>query len=192
MGTDKALLAWPPRSSGGLASGETFVSAIIKALIPNVDLVVVVVRGNASLVMPAAYAAGASTVTNFKPEQGQFSSLQVGLREVLNRGRDAAVITLVDRPPAQQRTLHKLLEHFRLQNSDEKWAVVPEYSGQHGHPIIFGREMIEAVLRSPATATAREVEHRNQQYIEYVPVDDPFVILNINTPQDYAELPPPA
>ena len=34
------------------------------------------------------------------PSRGQFSSLRVGLHEVLNRGRDTAIITLVDRPPA--------------------------------------------------------------------------------------------
>jgi CTP:molybdopterin cytidylyltransferase MocA len=35
---------------------------------------------------------------------------------------------------------------------------------------------------------AREVEHRYPDHILYVAVSDPFVALNINTPEDYAAL----
>ena len=55
------------------------------------------------------------------------------------------------------------------------WAVVPEFSGKHGHPYLAGREMIERFLREPNTSTARDVEHRYQDHIQYVPVTDPFV-----------------
>jgi CTP:molybdopterin cytidylyltransferase MocA len=68
------------------------------------------------------------------------------------------------------------------------WAVVPEFSGKHGHPYVVGREMIERFLRDPVTGNARDVEHRYQDHIQYLAVADPFVALNINTPQDYAAL----
>jgi hypothetical protein len=48
--------------------------------------------------------------------------------------------------------------------------------------------MIEKFLLAPPSASAREIEHRYQEHIEYFPVDDPFVALNINTPEDYAAL----
>ena len=48
--------------------------------------------------------------------------------------------------------------------------------------------MIERFLREPNTSTARDVEHRYQDHIQYVPVTDPFVSMNINTPEDYATL----
>jgi CTP:molybdopterin cytidylyltransferase MocA len=50
--------------------------------------------------------------------------------------------------------------------------------------------MIEAFLRVAATSSARDVEHAHQAHIQYVPVVDPLVALNINTPEDYAELSP--
>jgi len=68
------------------------------------------------------------------------------------------------------------------------WAVVPEFSGKHGHPYLAGRELIEAFLQAPPTASARDIEHRYQEHIQYVDVSDPFVALNINTPEDYAAL----
>jgi CTP:molybdopterin cytidylyltransferase MocA len=48
--------------------------------------------------------------------------------------------------------------------------------------------MIEAFLKAPATATAREIEHQNLQHVEYVVVDDPLVTLNVDTPEEYAAL----
>lgn len=48
--------------------------------------------------------------------------------------------------------------------------------------------MMEAFLKAAATATAREVEHLNQEHIVYVALADPMVTLNIDTPEDYAAL----
>ncbi len=70
------------------------------------------------------------------------------------------------------------------------WAVVPEFSGKHGHPFVAGREMIEQFLQAPATGSARDIEHRYQEHIQYLAVDDANVALNINTPEDYAALVP--
>jgi molybdenum cofactor cytidylyltransferase len=187
MGSDKALLPWPPVASRVPFSGETFLSAAIRSLGSATDQVVVVVGANELQLAPVIYAAGGSLVRNPAPEDGQFSSLRVGLREVLNLGRDAVMITLVDRPPAAAAVLAGLREAFEAAAS-EIWAVVPEFKGRHGHPFLAGREMIEAFLRAPATATAREVEHQHQQHLQYVPVDDPNIAINVNTPEDYAGL----
>ena len=187
MGTDKALLPWPPQVEGKPVSTETFLSAAIESLMLATDFVVVVAGRNEAAVAPIAYANGASVVVNPEPSRGQFSSLQVGLHEVLNRGRDAAVITHVDRPPVGPSTVQRLRDAFECAAANV-WAVVPEISGKHGHPYLVGRELIEAFLQAPPTGSARDVEHRYQEHILYVPVEDPFVVLNINTPDDYAAL----
>jgi len=186
MGRDKALLPWPP-AANNTSSAETFLSAAIRSLALSTDFVVVVAGLNEAALAPIAYINGASIVTNPDPSQGQFSSLQVGLREVLNRGRDAAIITLVDRPPARAVTVQTLRDAFESAPLDV-WAVVPEVAGKHGHPYVVGREMMEKFLQAPPTGSARELEHRYQEHIQYLPVDDPFVALNINTPEDYAAL----
>jgi molybdenum cofactor cytidylyltransferase len=109
------------------------------------------------------------------------------LQEVLNHGRDAAMVTLVDRPPANAATLQTLLSAFTEAASDV-WAVVPNYNGKHGHPYLVAREMIGAFLKAPATANARDIEHENLQHVAYVAVDDPLVTLNVDTPEEYAAL----
>jgi molybdenum cofactor cytidylyltransferase len=188
MGTEKALLPWPPAADAQAARGETFLSAAIRALSPWNDMVIVVVGNNEAKLAPVVYASGGDVVRNPAPERGQFSSLQVGLREVLNRGRDAAMITLVDRPSVSAATLETLRSAFEAAVEDGKWAVVPECGGRHGHPILAGREMIEAFLRAPAGSSARDIERQNQEHIRYVPVDDRWIAVNINTPEDYAAL----
>jgi molybdenum cofactor cytidylyltransferase len=187
MGTDKALLPWPPAAQGQGTAG-TFLSAGIESLSRPTDLVIVVAGKNAPSIAPTVYAAGASLVVNPATERGQFSSLQVGLQEVLNRGRDAAMVTLVDRPPVGSATVQTLCEAFAVAVARWKWAVIPQYAGTHGHPIVLGREMIEAFLKAPATAIARDIEHQNAGHIEYVEVDDRLVTANINTPEEYASI----
>jgi molybdenum cofactor cytidylyltransferase len=187
MGRDKALLPWPAPARGQAPSAETFLSGAIRSLMRATEFVVVVAGKNEVGLAPIVYAHGASLVVNPDPGRGQFSSLQLGLREVLNHGRDAAMVTLVDRPPVNIATIQILREAFAAA-AKNIWAVVPEFSGRHGHPYLAGREMIEAFLRVPATSIARDIEHTYQQHIQYVAVDDPLVALNINTPEDYAKL----
>jgi molybdenum cofactor cytidylyltransferase len=150
-------------------------------------MVIVVAGGNEAALRPVVYGLAAFLVRNPRPDEGQFSSLQAGLQEVLNRGRDAAMIALVDRPPAHRTTLETLVNAFEGR-SREVWSVVPEFQGKHGHPILVGREMIEAFLRAPATATARDIEHSHQQHIAFISVNDPRVTMNLNTPEDYAAI----
>src|SRR5437879_666719 len=186
MGTEKALLPWPPAPPGRSPSKDTFLTAAIRSL-SSTDVVVVVAGSNEAALAPLTYANGASIAVNPNPSQGQFSSLQVGLRAVLNHGRDAAMVTLVDRPPATAGTMRILRDAFAVAGKNI-WAVVPEFSGKHGHPFLIGREMIEAFLQASPTSNARDIEHRYQEHIAYVAVSDPLVALNINTPEDYARL----
>src|ERR1700683_2913924 len=187
MGRDKALLPWPPHPTSP-GQTATFLSATIRLFLSHTDLVLVVVGKNAAALSPIVYAHGASLVVNPEPARGQFSSLQLGLQEVMNRGRDTAMVTLVDRPPVQKETIEKLEAAFNKAIAKRKWAVITEYQGKHGHPILIGREMLGEFLKAPETSNAREVERARQSDIEYVPLDDPLIALNIDTPEQYASL----
>jgi CTP:molybdopterin cytidylyltransferase MocA len=190
MGRDKALLPWPPVADGTPAV-NTFLGAMIDLFQAECDMVLVVAGQNAESLEPVADAHNAFLVVNPKPERGQFSSIQIGLREVLNRGRDAAFLTPVDRPPVLPGTVQSLRATF-LEAELDVWAVVPEVSREaeklHGHPILIGREMIEQFLRAPATAVARDIEHAHQRHVLYVPVADERVASNIDTPDQYERL----
>ena len=119
MGRDKALLPWPPLTAGQALSSDTFLSAAIRSLLQATDFVLVVVGKNEATLAPIIYSQGASLIVNPDPSRGQFSSLQVGLHEVLNQGRDAAMVTLIDRPPVSASTLETLRDAFEASDQLE-------------------------------------------------------------------------
>jgi molybdenum cofactor cytidylyltransferase len=151
----------------------------------------VVAGKNVAELQPIADSHGAFIAENPAPERGQFSSIQIGVREVLNRGRDAAFLVPVDRPPVLPATVRALRAAYLTADTDV-WAVVPEIVREgatvHGHPILVGRDLIEKFLRAPAKAIARDLEHQYQQHILYLPVTDARVAANIDTPEDYQRL----
>jgi CTP:molybdopterin cytidylyltransferase MocA len=151
----------------------------------------VVAGKNVSELEPIVDAHGAFTVVNPAPERGQFSSIQVGLRDVLNRGRDAAFLVPVDRPPVLPATVRDLRTAFLAADTDV-WAVVPEVLQEgtpvHGHPILIGRELMEQFLRAPANSIARDIEHQHHNHIRYLHSQDARVAANIDTPEEYARL----
>jgi len=179
MGQDKALLPW---------QGGTFLSAAIDVLKPVTELVIVVGGKNTNSLLSSIYQKGAFITENHHTERGQFSSLKIGLQEVLNRGRDTAIVSLVDRPAPRLVTVRAIKNHFLESVETGIWAAVPEFEGKHGHPFVAGREMIERFLRASENATARDVEHAAQEHISYFPVKDPNVVLNVDTPEQYQEL----
>jgi molybdenum cofactor cytidylyltransferase len=179
MGRPKALLPWRQGS---------FLSSAILALSPFSDLVIVVAGSNAEELRPTVDSLGAFLVVNPEPDRGQFSSLQVGVQDIMNRGRDSAILTLVDRPAPELATVSYLHDQFLRRINDGAWAVIPSFKGKHGHPIFLTRELIGAFLNAPATSNARDIQHQHQDRLVYIEVTDPLVAANIDSPEDYQKL----
>jgi molybdenum cofactor cytidylyltransferase len=184
MGSDKALLPWPPP---GVTSNskQTLLSASIHKLQPCTRAVVVVAGKNSEAIALIVKEHGAYLVRNPAPERGQFSSLQVGLREVLARDCHAAMITPVDCPPLSAASLQLLCASFQGAMARGLWAVAPENSGKHGHPLLVSRQLIDAFLAAPVSSNARAVLHAHCGCIEYVPVPESLAKSGMNTPEEY-------
>jgi molybdenum cofactor cytidylyltransferase len=187
MGTDKAMLPWPPPPQGPTdPPRHTLLSAVLLAFEPLTHINVVVAGRNADAVAPTVGACGAHLVRNPTPEKGQFSSLQIGLRDLLDRGCNAAIITPVDCPPLSPSSLERLHHAFLGALTADFWAVAPEHDGKHGHPLLASRDLIDAFLKAPITGNAREVLHAHASRVVYVPVPESLAKAGLNTPQDYA------
>ncbi len=189
MGREKALLAWPPHPLGEQQPplNETFLAHHIQLLRPHARPIFVVLGANYDTLAEMVTQLGGTPVRNPQPERGQFSSLQTGVQAAQEQHIHSVFVTPVDRPPVAESTLTAIKDVWQS-TPEDVWAVVPATGPRHGHPIIAGERMMMAWLFAPAGVTARNVEHAHQPHIRYVPVADPLLTININTPEDYARL----
>jgi molybdenum cofactor cytidylyltransferase len=120
----------------------------------------------------------ASVVVNSNPEAGRTGSLQVGLiaiGETQGRLPKRVIICPIDRPGWSISTLVKLLSG----EGDLK----PAKDGRGGHPLLLSQDSIEAVMASELDEPLREIISAN-----HIEVDDPFLHLNIDNPDDLLAL----
>jgi molybdenum cofactor cytidylyltransferase len=176
MGQPKALLK---------AGDRTFLRRILDALrdggVP--EAVVVLRPGAADARREIDGAAFGRPIENPRPDDGQLSSLLVGLDAVDAAGVDAVLVTLADVPAIDAGTIRILLERAARSHAPIVRAV---HGGRHGHPVIFKRAVFEALRRADPSAGAKAVMRTAD--VEDVEVAHPGVVEDIDTPADYDRL----
>jgi len=181
MGRTKALL---PLGS----SGETFLQRIVRVLRDGgADAVVVVIGGDGAAVRASLPRDDAqiSAVENPRYEDGQLSSLLVGLAAVERRydNVEAVMMTLVDLPLISEATVRAVREAF-LANPGAP-LVRPRRGGRYGHPVIFNRSIFGELRRTDPSKGAKPVVHAHAAEEVNVDVDDEGAFIDIDTPEDY-------
>jgi CTP:molybdopterin cytidylyltransferase MocA len=176
MGRPKALLR---------AGDRSFVRRILETLRRGgVGDVVVVIRQAADDVREEVESAGfGRAIVNAGADAGQLSSLITGLDAVERPGVDAVLVTLVDVPLIQPATVQTLIARAALSGANVVRAV---YHGRHGHPVIFKRVVFEALRQADPGAGAKAVVRA--AVVEDVEVDDPGVVEDVDTADDYVRL----
>ena len=122
-----------------------------------------------------------SIVNNPGYRSGKTSSITAGLRQV---GPEAGTVLLLaadqPRPAALLRRIVE--EHVAV----SALVSIPAYRGKHGHPPVFDASLIpELLLITEEGEGIREVIQRHSDGIHEVAIDDPLVLTNLNTPEDY-------
>src|SRR5216117_3530718 len=179
MGSPKALLDF---------LGLPFVVRILEALEAlEVKTRVVVVGPDAPRIRPALAGHDCLIVENGDVDAGPIASLRVALRALEPVRPSAALAWPVDLPHVRVTTVERLLEAFRRSPAP---AVVPTFAERRGHPVLWGAGLFQELLTSEAATRhgARAVLHAHAAEIVAVPVDDPAVIDDLNTPEDYERL----
>jgi molybdenum cofactor cytidylyltransferase len=181
MGRTKALL---PLGS----SGETFLGRVIRVLREGgADAVIVVIGGDAAAVRASLPRddVHVSAVENPRYEEGQLSSLLVGLAAIEQRhdNVEAVMVTLVDLPLISVATVRAVREAF-LANPGAP-LVRPRRAGRHGHPVVFNRSIFGELRRSDPSQGAKAVVHAHAAEEVNVDVDDEGAFIDIDTPEDY-------
>ena len=173
MGTPKAML---------LYEGRTFLERMLDAFAPACDSVSVVAAPNGDKIRAICEKRGVTVITNPEPERGMLTSLQCALSA---QQADAYLFTPVDYPSIRPATVNAVVEAFR---SEPRPVIIPVYSQCHGHPVCIAREVAESILALPPEASARDAIHVRATGTLYLPVNDPGILRDVDTPEEYAAL----
>jgi molybdenum cofactor cytidylyltransferase len=176
MGRPKALLD---------VGDEAFLERAVRVLkAGGCAEVIVVCNDDDSVLAEMISSAGARATRGAGAGTEQIESLRAGLR-ALDRQSVAAVVLPVDHPRVQPETVSALIETFRPGGAR---IVVPSYRGKRGHPVLFGSVLFAELLSSRLPQGARSVVHAHADETEEVEVDDPGVVVDVDTPGEYEEL----
>ena len=176
MGSPKALLDY---------RGETFLNRLIRVLGKECNPVIAVLGYHADAIQ--AQAAGkVQLVVNPYPERGQLSSLQTGLAAV-PQDVEGFLFTPVDSPAVKETTLRQLVVRFQGKKFQTQF-VIPRYEGKRGHPVFAAPSLLGEFLALPQMAQAKDIVHACVPRTEYVDVDDPGILADIDDREAYREL----
>lgn len=174
MGVHKALLPFNKQKL-------TFLEKIIKSYQQaGINQIVVVVNSgllwqinNLNLKLPGSV----QVVENLHPEKGRFYSLQTGLKYVKTGSH--VFIQNIDNPFIDKGVLNLMFE-----NINGSMVVYPAFSGKAGHPVLIHTDVCELLDKSVC------LEARIDFFLKDFPsskieVNDPGILVNINTPEEY-------
>ncbi len=110
-------------------------------------------------------------------QKGMFSSVKVGAARVKS-GR--FFIALGDQPQIPAAVYRQILA---AEPSD---VVQPAYQGQHGHPLLLGENVRQAILNAdendPALTLRKVLKPFRKRLVE---VKEPGVLIDLDTPEEY-------
>ena len=176
MGFPKPLLPW---------FGTTLIAYQVEQLMSAGLDSVIVVLGHESERVAAALDGYPRVMIRVNPayQQGKSTSIRVGVESV-PEGTEAILLIAVDQPRRAE-TLRTLISgHF----SEHRPVTVPVFQGRRGHPLIVSSSLLpELLCLSEETRGLRQIVSSHHSEIAEVPCEDPEVILNLNTPEEYRQ-----
>ena len=149
--------------------GESLIQILIRKLKQKKLRIIIVTRAELFNEMEKL---GEKVVINTQPESGRTGSIQCGIKELAS---ERCLIVPVDRPGFSNTTIEKLI------NSEN--TCCPSKNGKGGHPVILSKEDCEKILSSNPSTPLRDIINPIK-----VEVDDEFLHLNIDFPEDLEKL----
>lgn len=143
--------------------------------------VIVVVGAHAGRVEAALAGLPVELVHNQAWREGLSTSLRTGIG-ALRPDIGAVLVVLADQPALTPGLLLQLVDRYRATRAP---IVAPFYQGQRGNPVLFERSLFPELLAVHGDRGARNVVARYGEQMERVDCDDPAVVQDVDTVEDY-------
>lgn len=164
-----------------LHGGKSFLQIAVENVFWNGLHPVAIVTNEVLYPRIASLVPNARILVNPQPERGMLSSVHIGLAAI---GSECSGIFLcpIDYPLVQASTFHRLLQAHL---SFPECIVQPMFNGRCGHPIVLPQSLFDAIMATPLTEGVRSMIHKYAQLRNPIVVDDPGILINVNTPEIY-------
>ena len=124
------------------------------------------------------------TLMNWRWEEGLATSVQTGLTGVPPEA-DAALFLQCDQPLVTAGLLRAILRRFDQTGSP---IVHPTHAGRRGTPVLFARRFFAELSAITGDHGGRTLIDRYPDQVATVPVSDPELLADMDTPHDYRRL----
>jgi len=155
----------------------------------RVEEVVLVLGFEAELIrreLPVALLEGVRVVINENYASGMASSLREGLA-VVSAESHGALIVLADQPLVRPETMNELVEQYCRSDAE---IAVPYFKGSRGNPVLLGRFVFAEAMALEGDVGCRAIFAQHTKGILRVDVDDPGILADIDSREDYERLLP--
>jgi molybdenum cofactor cytidylyltransferase len=173
MGSQKLLMPF-----GKATIVETVVDHVLDS---KVDGVVVVLGADHEKVKLTLGGRPVKFCHNTAHEQGMFSSVICGLR-ALPEDAGTALIYLGDQPGIPPSVTNAVLEAY---NEELCGIVIPVHMHRRGHPLLVDLKYRREIEKLDLEQGLRALRHHFPQDVLEVEVDEPGILVDIDTPEDY-------
>ncbi len=179
MGQLKALLPW---------QGDTLLGCQVSSLLQaGIHQVVVVLGHKRDRLLPLLEGRD-RVVSVFNPDYqaGKTTSIKTGIKAVLRSPQAAAAQTLVLLNVDQPRTAETISTLLSRHESSDCLITIPVFQGKGGHPLILDCSLLPELLEiAEASQGIRAVVRKHEERLQRVEVDNPEVLWDLNTPEQY-------
>jgi len=175
MGLQKLLLPW---------GRETVIEAVLRAFLASgVKEIIVVLGEDLALLRNLLGPYRVKLAFNPLYSSGMASSIRKGLEYVDPRAQ-GIMIALGDMPLIRPALIDGLLEAF----GKGKGIVVPVFKGRRGHPVLFPRSFQGELMGLSGDEGGRRILEEHRDEIIEIEVDDPAILMDMDTLEDYERL----
>ncbi|MBI4178557.1 nucleotidyltransferase family protein [bacterium] len=176
MGRPKALLPFKQ---------STFSRSLVQSFNrAGFDPVYVVVGHDSGPIISHLSDLGVRFVYNADWPKGQLSSIRAAIR-ACPKGTGGLMVALVDQPGVRASSFKRLCETHR---KNPRNILVAARRGRPGHPVVFPKRFFGELLAAPDSGGARVVVRRHARDRTLVPLSDPAVLRDVDTPHMLVKL----
>lgn len=152
----------------------------------GVDEVVVVLGHHAEHIEPVVQDFPVSVVRNPAPDDGQVSSLRLGLQALTGK-LDAVLVALADQPLLNAQDLTDVIGAYKKRPAGTQ-VVVPTVDGLPGNPVMFAADVRDGVLSGDARLGCKQWQAAHPDQVHRWSTPNRRYRIDIDSEEDIAQL----